>query len=74
MDGVAELRTKSGISRKDFAEQMGVEPSTVKRWEGGEMFPSRQNLRKIKAILGCSYDALIDGSANPTSPRDQEGN
>lgn len=66
MKGLFALREEMGISRKDFAEKVGVEISTVTRWENGEMFPSEVNIRKIKNLLGCSYDALLDG--NPINP------
>ncbi len=66
MDNLKTLQSGAGFSRKSFAEKMKVEVGTVKRWEDGAIFPSKNSLRKIKTVPSCSYDAIIDGSANQT--------
>lgn len=43
-------RRINGISRKQFAHQLGVDPSTLARWEKVENQPSKYLLRKCKVF------------------------
>ena len=38
-------RKSRGLTQKDFARELGVDPSTLARWERGEREPFRYKLR-----------------------------
>lgn len=42
---LAKLRQKSGVQSKDLAAKIGVDNSTLWRWEHGESEPSAPALR-----------------------------
>lgn len=44
------LRERAGLTQQKLAEKLGVEKSTVSRWEGGHVFP-RDNIRKLCDIF-----------------------
>ena len=54
-------RTLKGVNKKKFAEQLGLEPETYRRYERGETEPNFQTLRRIRDIAGISLDVLIAG-------------
>ena len=41
-----------GVTRKAFAEALGVNPSTVIRWKAGDTIPQRGMLMKIAVVTG----------------------
>jgi transcriptional regulator with XRE-family HTH domain len=44
-----------GITQKDFAHQIGVDPSTLAKWERGVRVPDGEYAKKVEAVLaGCS--------------------
>ena len=54
-------RKLRGISQKQFAAQIGIDPGTLGRWERGECQPDEKLLRKVrKAGLG------MGNAASPT--------
>ena len=59
---IRELRTKSGMSRKEVAEKVGVTVQTVYRWENGISFPNDVSLKRLSNLFGVSVDTLC-GSA-----------
>lgn len=67
MDGVKQKRQFLGITQKQLADTMGVERSTVAKWETGAAMPSGTKLRKLAAVLGCSVDDLLSGGTEATA-------
>ena len=55
------LREEKGMTRKLLAERMGLKEVTIKKIEYGDIGLTVNNARKVKAILGTSYDYLLDG-------------
>ena len=47
-DDVVRLRTRLGLSQEKFAEKLGVDVSTVGRWERGLRKPHGQSLRDLE--------------------------
>lgn len=44
-------RKALGITQKDFARQLGIDPSTIARWERGEREPLREFAKSVTARL-----------------------
>jgi len=47
-DDVARLRSHLGLSREKFAQKLGVDVSTVGRWERGLRMPRGQSLHDLE--------------------------
>lgn len=52
-------RARGCLSQRKFADEIGVSFTAVNAWEKGRRFPDRENLVKIAARAGCSFDAAI---------------
>lgn len=51
-------RKSLGITQGDFAEQLGVDPSTLARWERGEREPTGKFLKVVETAIGhCPANA-----------------
>ena len=48
---VRELRKKAGLTQEDLARQLEVSLSTVQRWEGKGVKPTRLARRELKRLL-----------------------
>ncbi len=49
-------RKALGMTQKAFAGQLGIDPSTLARWERGERKPKGQvQLPNIQQVLCCHY-------------------
>jgi transcriptional regulator with XRE-family HTH domain len=51
---IVSHRKARGITQKDFARQLGVDPSTLARWERGERMPKGRHAFVIESGLGIS--------------------
>ena len=49
-DRIKRLRTRIGVSRKEFAEILGVSKMSTWRWESGDVKPMPAHLRQIEAL------------------------
>ena len=49
-----EARLKRHLTREQAAERLGVDPSTVKRWENGTSTPQPINLYSISEVYGIT--------------------
>ncbi|MCR4643984.1 MAG: response regulator [Oscillospiraceae bacterium] len=56
---IMKLREERGLSRNDLADELGVEISTVFRWEKGARLPDLVMLVRIVNVLGCEIEDLI---------------
>lgn len=54
-----EEREKLGISQKEFAEIIGVSPSTVCQWESGKSFPNKR-IAKLLSFIFRSPDFPVE--------------
>ncbi len=57
---------RSGWSRIEFAEKIGVNASTVQRWESGGVLPGGEALKAMHDLLGVNVDWLLSGE-RPTA-------
>lgn len=46
------------MSRERLAEKVGVDPTTIYRWETGRAFPEGKNIEAIAQALGCTVADL----------------
>ena len=60
MQTLSELRKSHGYTQESFADAVGVSTSVLCKWEQKRQMPSYENLRKIKRLLCCSYDELLE--------------
>ncbi|WP_229360121.1 helix-turn-helix transcriptional regulator [Streptomyces albidoflavus] len=78
--GLAERRRAVGYSQETLAHLLGVDRTTVGRWESGRVFPQPPQRRGLANALGLSLDELDClplGSrrplgARPRNPRHRE--
>lgn len=64
--GIRRLRKNTGISRREFADALGVSYSTVTGWENGYSMPNVKYLNTICKILNCSINELQKAFVEPT--------
>lgn len=55
-----ELRSKSGFTQTELANQLGVTNKAVSKWENGKAKPSTETLRKLASLFKLSVDTLLD--------------
>lgn len=58
MEGIKQKREALNITQKQLADRMGVERSTVAKWEAGAAFPAAAKLPKLAEVLGCTVSEL----------------
>ena len=59
MERIKELRLNKGLKQEELATILGVERSTVTKWETGDSKPRADILPKLAGVLGCSIDTLF---------------
>jgi DNA-binding XRE family transcriptional regulator len=59
-EGLARRRAAMGFTQESLAEHLGLERSTVGRWERGTGTPQPWNQPDLARVLGLSHDALAD--------------
>lgn len=62
MNKIKHNRELVGLTQNDLAVKLGVDRSTVAKWETGEAFPRADKLPQLAEILGCKIDDLFDKS------------
>jgi transcriptional regulator with XRE-family HTH domain len=53
---MTELREGFGLTRLEMAKKLGVNKSTITRYESGNMNPTIEMLLKIREIFGVTID------------------
>lgn len=53
------MREKKDMSQQAVALEIGVERSTVARWESGKSRPRAELLPKLAKLFGCSIEELL---------------
>ena len=59
MNGIAILREKCGLTQVELGRAVGVDNTTVCKWETGGSLPRAELLPKIADALGCRIDDLL---------------
>jgi len=52
-------RRVADITQSELAVAIGVERSTVAKWETKKKLPNESKLKKIASFLGCTVDDLL---------------
>lgn len=68
---IKQLRKLLGLSQADFANKIGVNPSTVSVWERDGRVPE-QKINDLCRTFGVNKDWLQTGRGRPTAPNDKE--
>ncbi|MBQ7499237.1 MAG: helix-turn-helix transcriptional regulator [Selenomonas sp.] len=66
MNRIRELRQEKQLSQEELARLLGVDRSSVARWELGSNSPRMDKLLALAKIFGCSLDELVQES--PKAP------
>lgn len=57
-------RVNKELTQKKAADLIGVNVSTLSKWEKGKSYPTNKRIPKILEVYGVSYDELIFLPAN----------
>ena len=52
------LRVNKGLDQKSAAEQLGITPETLGRWEQGKSFPNVKQITLIEKLYSVSYSDI----------------
>ena len=59
MLSIKSRREALGVSQRDIAKSIGVDVSTVTKWEAGAAAPRTALLPALADLLGCTIDELF---------------
>ena len=59
IDNFNYLIKKSGLSKRQFADKLGVHPSVVQTWTSGKSLPGADYLMRIKKVCHVHIDWLL---------------
>lgn len=59
MERIKALRERAGLRQDDLALKIGVDRSTVAKWESAGFFPRTDKLPQIADALHCTIDAIF---------------
>lgn len=57
---IEKIRKSKNLTQMQLAEKVGVERSTIAKWELGIAMPTAQKLPKIAEVLECTIDDLFE--------------
>ena len=59
MNVYRNMRKKQNLTQEELAKKLGVERSTVAKWETEKSIPRVDALLKMSSIFGCTMDELL---------------
>lgn len=69
---IYELRRAKRLSQEELANQIGVSPKAISKWENGDAFPTLDNTVKLADIFGVSTDYLLGRDEDAKDDRKPE--
>ena len=66
---IAFLRKEKGLTQEELANQMGVSPQAVSKWENDQTCPDISALPRLARLLGVTVDELLEGKAETPAVR-----
>ena len=54
-----EIRRNANLDQESLAQRLGIDRSTVSKWETGEAMPRADKLVPLARELGCTVDDLL---------------
>lgn len=64
---VRKLIRDKGLTQKEVADEIGINPSTISDWIKGNAIPSNLNLQSLAQLLEINPDELITEQTNDAS-------
>ena len=61
---IIKIRKDNNLTQEKFAEQLGVTPQAVSKWENGKNIPDLSILKEIKKLYNIDLDSILDGENN----------
>ena len=58
-ENLKHYRTKSGLTQKQLAEQIGYTEKSVSKWESGNALPTLEMALRLANLFNLSLDELI---------------
>lgn len=58
------FRKKSNMTQAAVADALGVDQTTVSKWEKGEALPRADTLIKLATLFDCTVDELLKQPAD----------
>ncbi len=52
-------RVNAELTQEEAAKKIGVNKSTLQKWESGECYPSTKYIPKITEVYNIGYDDII---------------
>lgn len=65
MVNLAKLREKRGLTQENVSRIMGIDRSTVAKWEAGDALPRADKLPILAKLYGCAIDDLFQETDRP---------
>jgi transcriptional regulator with XRE-family HTH domain len=65
---IKTARNRKGWTQLQFAYEANVSPSSVQRWEGGQLPPVRE-LMRVADVLGVSADEFVEPEVSQDEDR-----
>lgn len=59
MHRIRELRKAQNLSQQELAEKMGVDRSTIAKWESGVHAPRTDKLLLLTQVFKCSFEEIF---------------
>ena len=56
------FRVKEGLTRSDLADLLGLDRTTIVKWETGKSYPRADTLIKLADLFECTIDDLLRGT------------
>jgi transcriptional regulator with XRE-family HTH domain len=56
--GLTYMRDRAKLKQRELADMLGVERSTIAKWESGAAFPRASQLPELAKALDCTIDEL----------------
>ena len=69
---IRDLREGAGMTQGELAAELGVDRSSITKWETGEAMPRASLLPKIARVLSCSIGALYGDVAEESEVHNEE--
>ena len=59
MNGIEFCRAKSGLTQQQVGAILGINQSTICKWEQGKSLPRAKTLPRLSSLYRCSTDELL---------------
>ena len=63
------LRTSTGLSQREFSDQLGIKQPQLARIESGKQIPKLETLAKLAAGAGYTLEIHFVASTEPNKPK-----